>query len=80
VRRTPDPCLALEARSTLELVAAALADMSAPKRVVILMSEVEGMSCDEIARALDIPIGTVWTRLFAARRDLRAAVPEWRDP
>ena len=35
------------------------------------MAEAEGLSCQEIAAALQIPIGTVWTRLHAARRELR---------
>jgi RNA polymerase sigma factor (sigma-70 family) len=41
------------------------------KRVVLLLAEVEGFSCDEIAAMLRIPVGTVWTRLFHARRELR---------
>jgi len=39
-------------------------------------AEVEGLSCAEIAAALGIPIGTVWTRLHAARRELRRALDE----
>jgi RNA polymerase sigma-70 factor (ECF subfamily) len=64
-----DPRAALQARPDLER---ALARLSEAKRVTILMAEVEGLSCEEIARALGIPIGTVWTRLHAARRELRA--------
>jgi RNA polymerase sigma factor (sigma-70 family) len=66
-----DPSPALQARTDVER---ALAGLSEPKRITLLMAEVEGLSCDEIARALDIPIGTVWTRLHAARRELRRAV------
>jgi RNA polymerase sigma-70 factor (ECF subfamily) len=66
-----DPRPALQARSDLER---ALAGLSEAKRVTLLMAEVEGLSCDEIARALEIPVGTVWTRLHAARRELRQAV------
>jgi RNA polymerase sigma-70 factor (ECF subfamily) len=40
------------------------------------MCEVEGLSCQEVATALAIPIGTVWTRLHAARRELREALEE----
>jgi RNA polymerase sigma-70 factor (ECF subfamily) len=42
--------------------------------MTLLMAEVEGMSCSEIATVLEVPIGTVWTRLHAARRELRKAL------
>lgn len=63
-----DPRSALQARTDLER---ALARLSEAKRVTLLMAEVEGMSCAEIAETLSVPIGTVWTRLHAARRELR---------
>jgi RNA polymerase sigma factor (sigma-70 family) len=71
VQPASDPRPALQARSDVER---ALAGLSEPKRITLLMAEVEGLSCEEIARALEIPIGTVWTRLHAARRELRQAV------
>jgi len=49
----------------------ALRSLSEAKRVVIVLAEVEGFSCEEIARMLEVPIGTVWTRLHHARRELR---------
>jgi RNA polymerase sigma-70 factor (ECF subfamily) len=66
-----DPRPALQARSDVEK---ALARLSEPKRITLLMAEVEGLSCEEISRALAIPIGTVWTRLHAARGELRQAL------
>ena len=66
-----DPRSSLDARPDLER---ALRRLSEPKRVAFLMAELEGLSCPEIAAALDIPIGTVWTRLHAARRELRQAL------
>lgn len=74
-----DPVPALEARDALGAVAGALGRMSVAKRVVLLMAEVEGMTCEDIARALDVPIGTVWTRLHHARRELLAAMPRPED-
>jgi RNA polymerase sigma-70 factor (ECF subfamily) len=68
-----DPRPALQAQSDVER---ALARISEPKRVTFLMAEVEGLSCAEIADALQIPIGTVWTRLHAARRELRRALED----
>jgi RNA polymerase sigma-70 factor (ECF subfamily) len=73
-RGARDPRPALEARSSLDAVGVALARMNAAKRVVLLMIEVEGMSGPEVAEALAIPIGTVWTRLHHARRELAAAL------
>ncbi len=70
-RSASDPRAALQARTDMER---ALAGLSEAKRVTVLMAEVEGMSCPEIAEALGIPVGTVWTRLHAARRELRHAL------
>jgi len=53
-------------------VVRALASLSEAKRVVVVLAEVEGFSCQEVADMLEIPIGTVWTRLHHARSDLRA--------
>jgi RNA polymerase sigma factor (sigma-70 family) len=66
-----DPRFSLEARSDVERE---LGRLSEAKRTTLLMAEVEGMSGPEIAEALDIPVGTVWTRLHAARRELRTAL------
>lgn len=49
----------------------ALAQLSVAKRTVLVLAEVEGFACEEIASMLEIPIGTVWTRLHHARRELR---------
>jgi RNA polymerase sigma factor (sigma-70 family) len=71
-----DPVGALEVRSALATIAPAFARLSAAKRVVLLMTELEGMSGAEIAAALEIPIGTVWTRLHSARNELLTALGE----
>ncbi len=49
----------------------ALARLTEEKRLVFLLVEREGLSGEEVARALDIPVNTVWTRLHHARNDLR---------
>lgn len=63
-----DPRPALQARADIDR---ALRRITDEKRIALLLAEVEGLSCEEIAMALDVPIGTVWTRLHAARRELR---------
>jgi len=49
-----------------------LSRLSADKRTVLVLAEVEGFSGEEIAQMLGIPVGTVWTRLHYARRQLRS--------
>jgi RNA polymerase sigma-70 factor (ECF subfamily) len=68
---TRDPESTLGARQGLEH---GLLRLSHAKRSVLLMAEVEGLSGEEIAEALQIPIGTVWTRLHHARRELMAVL------
>lgn len=41
-------------------------------RLVLLLRDVEGLSYREIAEALGVPVGTVMSRLFRARRALQA--------
>ena len=53
-----------------------LRELSDAKRLVIVLAEVEGYTCDEIAKMLGIPVGTVWTRLHHARKELRAFYDE----
>ena len=43
-------------------------------RTAILLRHVEGRSYEEIAEIMDIPLGTVKTYIFRARRELREAL------
>lgn len=54
----------------------ALLRLTEAKRMVLLLAEVEGFTCPEISRILRIPVGTVWTRLHHARRELRSYLEE----
>jgi RNA polymerase sigma-70 factor (ECF subfamily) len=56
------------------IVEAAIGTMSEKLRSVLLLHDREGMAYDEIAQALDIPTGTVKSRLFLARTHLQRAV------
>jgi len=49
----------------------ALARLEPEPRSLLWLREVEGYSCAELAAMLDIPLGTVKSRLFAARKQLR---------
>ena len=54
-----------------ELVQAAIQSLPDASRAVLVLKEYEGLSYREIADALDIPIGTVMSRLNYARRVLK---------
>ena len=57
-----------------QMLQAALAELPVSAREIVLLSDVEEMSYQEIATALGIPIGTVMSRLSRARRTLREVV------
>ncbi len=46
-------------------------------RSIVVLRELEGLSYDEIAEILDVPLPTVKTRLLRARRRLSTALKEW---
>lgn len=52
----------------------ALARLPVEQRAVVLMVSVEGLSYSDVCAALNIPMGTVMSRLHRAREYLRSAV------
>lgn len=49
----------------------AIASLPEERRIVVVLRDVEGLSYDEIAQALDLEPGTVRSRLHRARLDLK---------
>jgi RNA polymerase sigma factor (sigma-70 family) len=72
----PSPENASDVGERATLAARALSRLPAKKREVFVMVVMEDMTAEEVAAALGIPIGTVWTRLHHARRALRAHLQE----
>ena len=68
------PELALIRRADTELVQAAIAQLPPIFQEVILLADLEEMRYQEIAQTLDIPIGTVMSRLARARKQVRAYI------
>src|SRR5262245_13980815 len=66
---TAEDVLATEENVTL--VHQALAEPTTEYRQIIVLRELEGCRYDEIAEILDLPVGTVRSRLFRARMALR---------
>ncbi len=57
----------------------ALAALPVDLRTPVVLRDVEGLEYHEIAEAMDIPIGTVMSRIFRARRRLRPLLSEVRE-
>jgi len=64
----------LAAREIAETVHAAMQALSADLREAITLREIEGMSYEEIAEAMNCPVGTVRSRIFRAREAISAKV------
>ncbi|SDY93710.1 RNA polymerase sigma-70 factor, ECF subfamily [Micromonospora pattaloongensis] len=73
---------AASAEAWRDPLANALAKLSRKDRDVLLLIAWGGLSYDEVAQALQVPVGTVRSRLNRARRKLREALPDYssREP
>jgi RNA polymerase sigma-70 factor (ECF subfamily) len=65
------PAANLMRKELLEHIARAVERLPPAARETLLLREVEGLSYAEIASALEIPKGTVMSRLFYARKQLQ---------
>lgn len=62
-----------------ELVDELIANLSEPLRVVLILFELEGLTLQQIADALDIPLGTAGSRLRLARKAFQRAVAQRKN-
>ena len=67
----PAPEANLQQREDVELVHSALRQLSTEYRTILVLREIDGCRYEEIAEILDLPVGTVRSRLFRARMALR---------
>ena len=65
-----------ELRATVERTIAALPE---ELRTAIVLREIEGLSYEEIATAMDCPVGTVRSRIFRAREAIDEAIKPLAD-
>jgi RNA polymerase sigma-70 factor (ECF subfamily) len=70
----PTPHDRAAAREKLDLVALALDALSFDRRVIFVLHEIDGVTVNEAARFLGIPINTAHSRLRLARADFFRAV------
>lgn len=67
------PLAHAEIRVELEKAERALDALDLDRRAIFVLYELEGESCEAIATGLGVPVGTVYSRLHAARKTFRAA-------
>lgn len=72
VSREPSPDDVVLANEAAETLTSAFGRLSPVHQEVLALIFVHGLSYDEIAEVMSIPIGTVKSRLFTAKRELRA--------
>jgi RNA polymerase sigma-70 factor (ECF subfamily) len=61
---------ALQRFEEINLVQKALQEIPEEFRQPLVLKEIDGMTYEEIANVLDIPLGTVRSRIFRARQEL----------
>lgn len=66
------------ARRRADRIHRALDTLDPERRAVFVMYEMQGISCAEIADAVDIPVNTVYSRLRVARERFRRAIDALR--
>lgn len=81
MHRIPDPTLSVEQQAernfNARLVRAALLELPEEQSRPLYLSAWHGCSQSEIARLLDIPLGTVKTRMRLGMQKLKAALEEY---
>jgi RNA polymerase sigma-70 factor (ECF subfamily) len=58
-------------------VVRAIQDLPEEFRIPVILSDLQGLSYQEVADLMDIPVGTVKSRLFRARKRLQQALYEY---
>ena len=66
----PDPEIALLREADAKMVRQALAGLPLEYRETLVLRELEGLPYKEIAELLDVPLGTVMSRLARGRKEL----------
>jgi len=78
VARQPHPILRVEQRDRVELLREALAALPEPLRKAVVMRDLQEMSYAEIAERLDLPEGTVKSRINRGRGELVLQIKKLR--
>jgi len=70
-RKETDPSLPLQKQERDAAIQNALLELATDQRQVVLLRDMEGLAYEEIADVLEVPVGTVKSRLHRARGELK---------
>jgi RNA polymerase sigma-70 factor, ECF subfamily len=73
----PSPEAYFAAKETEQAVQRALAQLSVEFRLVVVLRDIEGLSYDEISKTVGISLGTVKSRLWRGRLELKRELHEF---
>lgn len=71
------PAKAAGRKELIQHLNEALETLSEDHRAILVLREIDGLAYDEISEILDIPQGTVMSRLFHARRNFQRAISKY---
>ncbi len=77
VARDGNPAAAIESEEARTAVSRAIAALDPDFRTTIVMRDIQGLSYEEIAETLGIPVGTVRSRIHRGREMLREALARY---
>jgi RNA polymerase sigma-70 factor, ECF subfamily len=74
------PAEILETRQKTVLLERLLDRLAESERVTLVLFEIDGYSGDEISEILGIPVNTVWSRIYKARKKLKNWLTKFEHP
>jgi RNA polymerase sigma-70 factor, ECF subfamily len=67
----------VDGRMMVDQLWVALDQLDPVSRTIVVLREIESMSYEDIVETMQLPLPTIKTRLFRARRQLASALTEW---
>jgi RNA polymerase sigma-70 factor (ECF subfamily) len=75
--RDADPQAALMSRELKEAIEHSIAELTPDARQYVVLRDIEGKSYEEIAAIVDLPLGTVKSRIHRARLQIRRSLESY---
>ncbi len=74
----PSPEEGADRARNQQILASILDELDLERRAVFVMYEIDEVPCEQIAEMVGVPVGTVHSRLHAARKEFQRAAARWQ--